>query len=110
MEMFSFPNSWKNRFAPKQALFFWYRHYKVMFFVLFLIVLGFGGWSWYYSLYRYRWNDAEKKQFLDAYFKETAFKEAKFRDVIDRLKERAYLYEKNPDLGRDIFTGKEIAR
>ncbi|MEK9151166.1 MAG: hypothetical protein AAB547_00875 [Patescibacteria group bacterium] len=95
-----------DRFSSKNMLFFWYRRYKAMFFLLFLAVLAIGGWNWYYSLYRYRFSDEEKKQYVEQYFKETTFKEAKFREVVDRLMERARMHGETLELKRDIFKGR----
>jgi hypothetical protein len=108
MKLFSFLKIRWERFAPKKIIYFWYRHYKVMLFVVFLVVLGFGGFSWYESLYGYHWNDEQKKQFLDSYVKETNFNEAKFRDAVARLKERARSAEERPEVARGIFSGKSI--
>lgn len=96
------------KFSPKQLMFVWYRHYKMMFFVGFLLVFGFGSYQWYTYLYRYQWSDQEKKQFLDSNFKETAFKENKFKELIQRLDERAHSHEDDPKLSRDIFSGKGL--
>lgn len=93
-------------FSSKNMLFFWYRHYKAMFFLLFLAVLSIGGWKWYYSLHQYRFSDEEKKQYVEQYFKETTFKETRFREVVDRLTERARLHEETLELKRDIFKGR----
>lgn len=87
----------------KRTLSAWYRHYKMLYFMLFLVVLGFGAWAWYGSLHRYSWNSEEKKAFIDSYAKETSFKETKFRDVVDRLKERARMHDEIPEIKRDIF-------
>ncbi|MFZ2299946.1 MAG: hypothetical protein WAW00_02340 [Candidatus Moraniibacteriota bacterium] len=96
----------RGTFSSKGVMFFWYRHYTAMFFLLFLVVLSLGGWKWYYSLYRYRLSDEEKKRYVEQYFKETTFKEARFRDVVDDLVERRRMHEETLELKRDIFEGK----
>lgn len=103
----SFFKKMTSRFSPKNMLFFWYRHYKAMFFLLFLVVLSIGGWNWYYSLYRYSFSDEEKKQYVEQYFKETTFKEARFREVVDDLVERRRMHEETLELKRDIFKGNK---
>lgn len=108
MQSLSFLKAWQKRFSIRNTVFFWYRHYKVFLFVVFLIVLGFGGWVWYDSLYGYSWNEQEKKDFIDSYVKETKFKETGFNDVIKRMKERASEHETNPQVKRNIFTGEII--
>ena len=100
------PSALKNiekHLSPKRLIFGWYRHYKLVFFAVFLIVLGFGGWSWFQSLYRYQWTEAEKKAYLDSYFKETTFKEEKFRASVDELKQRALSHQETLTLERDYF-------
>lgn len=99
----------KKRLSSWQPLFIWYRHYKLLFFISFLIVLGFGGFAWYRDLYGYSWDDAKKREFLDTYAKETSFKEAKYRDTVDRLKERSENHRSDPALTKDIFSGKELS-
>lgn len=106
MELSSFGNNWKKRFSSRQWLAKWYRNYKLLFFFLFLIVLGLGGWSWYESLYHYRWNDEEKKKYLDSYVKETHFKETQFKNVVEQLKARSASYDRDPELKQDIFDGQ----
>lgn len=98
----------KKGLSSWQPLFVWYRHYKLLFFFSFLVVLGFGGYAWYQDLYGYGWNDAEKRAFLDTYSKETTFKEAKYRDAVERLEQRAERHKTDPSLSKDIFTGKEL--
>ena len=98
----------KDWFVPKQLLFAWYRHYKVLFFFCFCIVLGFGGVAWYHDLYRYSWTGEEKKAFLDTYAKETNFKEAKFRETVDRLNGLRLSHDESPSIKKDVFTGESL--
>lgn len=95
-------------FSARGMLSFWYRYYKVLFFLGFFTVLLIGGWNWYSSLYQYRLSDEEKKQYVEQYFKETTFQETKFRDVVEALSERARLHEETLKLNRNIFEGKGI--
>lgn len=95
-------------FSLRETIYFWYRYYKTFFLFGFLIVLAFGGWDWYQSLYRYHFSDEEKKQYIDSYFKETALKEEKFQSTVDDLAQRARLHEETLSLTRNIFEGKGI--
>jgi hypothetical protein len=108
MPTFSFLKKIIGRFSARGILSFWYRYYKVLFFLGFFIVLLIGGWNWYYSFYLYRLSDEEKKQYVEQYFKETTFKETKFRQVVDALSERARLHAETLKLNRNIFEGKGI--
>jgi hypothetical protein len=92
-----------------QLLFAWYRHYKLIFFFLFCIVFGFGGWAWYQDLYWYSWSDEQKKEFLNTYAKETSFKESKYRDTVARLDRLSEKHLLDPAVTRNIFTGKDIS-
>ncbi len=95
-------------FSAKKMLSFWYRHYKVLFYFLFFVVFLIGGWHWYDSFYRYRLSDEEKKQYIEQYFKETAFKEVKFHAVVDAFAERSRLHRETLTVERNIFEGKGI--
>lgn len=97
---------WRNRFSPQKAIYFWYRNYKVFLFFFFLIVFGCGAFAWYESLYNYHWNDEQKKKFIDSYVRETNFKEARFTDVVERIKTRAAAHQERPSITRNVFTGE----
>ena len=99
-----------DHFSPGKMLSFWYRYYTVLFSMCFLIVLLIGGWNWYYSFYRYHLSDEEKKQYVEQYFKETTFSEAKFHNVVDALTERAQLHQETLQMKRNIFEGKGIRK
>ncbi len=86
-------------------MFFWYRHYKGMFFCGFLAVLCLGGFFWHKNLYRYQWTEDQKKTYIEQHFKETQFKERAFEESVANLNERARLHETNPVLSRNIFSG-----
>lgn len=98
----------QERFSSRRFLFFWYRHYKFLFFLLFLVVLSIGGWKWYYSLYEYAFTEEEKKEYIESYFKETVFKETKFREVVGNLRERTRMHGETFESTRDISKGKGI--
>lgn len=94
----------KKIFSWKRIMASWYRSYKVMFFISFLLVLGFGGYLWYSKLYQYRWSDERKKEFIETNFKATSFKEGAFERLVVSLKDRAARHEKVPQLSRNIFS------
>lgn len=96
----------KERFSLGSVLVFWYRSYKIFVFAGFLLVLSLGSWNYYYSVYRYHFSDEEKKQYIDSFFKETAFKETKFHEVVDSLLARKRMHEGTLDLKRNIFEAK----
>lgn len=93
----------KEYFSSGDMLVLWYRHYKVLIFAFFLLVLAFGGWVYYYSVFQYHFSDEEKRQYVDSYFKETTFKEARFHEVVDSIVARARIHENTIELRRNIF-------
>lgn len=96
----------KGHFSPENALLVWYRYYKVVVFIGFLLTLTLGGWTYYHSLYLYHFSDAEKKQYVDSYFKETTFKETRFKEVVEGLTVRARKHQEPIVLKRNIFDDK----
>lgn len=95
--------SFQRSFSIRKSILFWYRSYRWIFTLLFLIVLGLGGWKWYQSLYRYSWTDAQKKEFLASYISETDFRESRFRQAVKELDDRRKRNEHIPDIQHDIF-------
>lgn len=91
--------------ARKRSLYFWMRHYKKMFTLLFLLVTGFVAFQWYRDLYQYRWSEAERKSYLEQTVKETAFQEKKFLEVVDRLERDRVLHMTEKAVERDLFAG-----
>lgn len=110
MTSLSFLKKWKISFSlmPKQMMFSWYRHYKTLFFLCFCVVLVFSSAVWYRSLHQYSWSDEQKKAFLDSYVKETNFKEVKFRETVDRVKNMTESHMERLEVKRDIFSGKNL--
>lgn len=94
--------------SSREMIFFWYRRHKTFFFLGFLIILSMGAWDWYQSLYQYHFSAEEKQQYIDSYYKETAFKEAKFRETVNDLTTRAEMHENVTPPTRNIFEGKGI--
>src|SRR3972149_8858572 len=94
-------------FSLRKMLSFWYRHHTALFFCAFFAVLFIGAWSWYYSIHQYRLSDEEKKQYIEQNFRETAFKEAQFHNLVDMLTKRTQR-EETFEAKRNIFQGKGI--
>lgn len=85
----------------------WIKQYKILFSLLFVVVSGLGGFQWYLNLNHYSWTSEEKKAFLDRTIKETAFKEAQYRNVLKDLDELALEHTTPIAISRDIFLGKK---
>lgn len=69
----------------KRVFMLWLRHYKLLFFVSFLVVAGLGGYEWRKSLFAYAWSPEERKAYLEKTIKETVFHEDKFLTVLEKL-------------------------
>jgi hypothetical protein len=94
------------RFSLRQLTLAWYRYFKLLFTLLFLGVLVLGGYLWYTSLHNYRWDEGQKKAYMEKTFTETNLKEKEFSRLLDTLKTRAE-QQKNPlTISRNLFTGE----
>ncbi len=98
----------KRYFSLKRGMFLWYRYYKMMFFLGFLIVVGLGGYFWYNNLYGYSWSDEKKNEFITTHFKATVFKEKAFEGLVGNLQERMKRHEDSLVLTRDLFSGEKL--
>lgn len=107
MPLLHFKN-FQRYFSLKRGMFFWYQHYKIMFFAGFVAVLSLGGYFWYNNLYQYHWSDEQKKEFIATHFKATTFKEKAFAQLVTDLKARAERHQEPLHLSRDIFSGKSL--
>ena len=101
---FHFPNISALR---KRIIHQWIKRYKVLFFILFLIVSALGGIQWYLNLNRYVWTAEEKKVFLERTIKETVFQEEQYRNVLKDLEDLALEHAASHELSRDLFIGKK---
>lgn len=91
--------------VKRQILYFWIRHYKVLFAVSFFILTGLIAYQWNRDLYRYQWTADERKAYLETTAKETAFQEKKFLGVIERLDQDREQHESPLEESRNFFTG-----
>lgn len=76
-ERFAF-SEWQHRLVLR-----WFRSYRRFFFLVLLVVVGWGMWVWYFNIYRYHWDDAQKKSYLDSTNNETVFRESKYQHTLD---------------------------
>jgi hypothetical protein len=108
MKSLVIPQKIKRYLSLRFVMFMWYRHYKILFFCGFLVVLGMGAFVWYRYLHLYQWSDESKLQFIEQHFKETVFKEKQFDALVLRLDERALSHEETLELTRDLFSGQSL--
>ena len=66
----------------------WIKHYRILFFVAFLILSGVSFYEWYRDLGHYEWTEQQKKEYLDRTIKETSFQQEKFEYALSKLEEQ----------------------
>jgi hypothetical protein len=81
---------------------FWNRFFKLFLTVFFLGMTAWGGYLWYFNLYRAQWTDLEKKTFLDSQSKNTEFKKETLEKVVRNIEAGREKFS------REIFSGKNI--
>lgn len=89
----------------RHIFYVWIRHYKLLFFFLFLLLTGFSGYQWQQKLYRYSWTSEQRKAYLDSTAKETAFQEEEFINVLNRLEADRSAHAAPWVPTRDLFEG-----
>ena len=97
-------------FSFRRVTLFWYRHFKLMFILLFLNMLGFAAYLWYNSVYNYEWDDTQKKAYTERTFTETNLKEKEFQKLLESLKQRKSEYENPLDISKNLFTGEPLVK
>lgn len=84
----------------------WRRRSSLVFFVLFLLVAGFGVFSWYQSLYMFRWSPEEEREYRLSKNKQVKFQREKFDAVLGALDERRWKHREESSVFRDLFFGE----
>ncbi len=84
----------------------WIKRYRILFFFLFLIVSGWGGYEWYMGLERYHWTDEERQDYLQRTVKETTFEKDKYTEALAARDKLAAEHATPPAPARDLFAGK----
>ncbi len=104
-----------NPFFPKNisprdfiaALGLWWRRWSsLVFSLLFFLVLGISVFSWYKSLYMFRWSEDEEREYRLSKSKQVKFQREKFDVAIGMLSDRAKQHESAPGVFRDLFFGQ----
>lgn len=75
---------------------------------LFLATISWLGYLWYYSVNAYSWTEDQKKEYRSTYAGQTSFREERFTQIIELLKERIRLHQNQPSVTKDIFTGSSF--
>ncbi len=92
----------RERFS-RPFLLWWYRSYRLLFFLGFFIVLACGGGLWYYSIHQYHWTPEQEKRYIDQTFQETSFKSEKFNNLVQHMKDRSAAREAGFRPARNLF-------
>lgn len=82
---------------------FWFRHYRIIFALLFFLTLSASIFFWYQKLYNSQWSEEKKQQYTASQKVEVNFKENKFQDVIKAIENRKSIYESEFKKLNDIF-------
>lgn len=86
----------------EQITVFWNRFFKLFLAVFFFGMVAWGGYLWYFNLYRADWSEAEKNVFLNSQSKETEFK----KDVLDKVIQG--IDARDEKFNQETFSGKNI--
>lgn len=90
--------AWIDRF--KQG---WFKHYKKIFIVVFVLIIAAGSYVWYVNLYKAHWSEEQKQQYIQTQEKKEVFKEQDFNETLRIIEERQQAYEAEPLKMQDIF-------
>ncbi len=96
------------RFSLRHLTLAWYRYFKLFFTVLFFVIMAFGGYLWYASLYNYSWDEEQKQAYMEKTFTETNLKEKEFSRLLETLKTRQTEHQNPLNISRNLFTGEPV--
>jgi len=82
---------------------FWNRFFKLFLALFFLGIVAWGGYLWYFNLYRAEWSEAEKNAFLNTQSKETEFKKDTLDKVMQKIKAREEKFSQEVISAKNIF-------
>lgn len=104
MKKISFSHKWEK--LPSKIFVVWLRHYKLLFFLLFLGVASWGGYEWRRNLFAYSWSPEDRQRYLEATIKETAFQEEDFLRVLKKIEEVSQQHDQSVSSERELFIGE----
>lgn len=107
MKKLSFSYNWQK--LPSRIFLVWLRHYKLLFFFLFVGVALWSGYEWRHNLFVYHWSNDERQRYLEATIKETAFQEKEFLEVLSKLEAVALQHTQSVMPERELFIGEPEA-
>lgn len=107
MKYFSFHK--KNFFSKAYSSVgsWWCLNNRLVFFSLFLVVIGMGIFSWYMDLYVFKWTSDQEKEYRLSKDIQIRFQEDKFQRILKAFDERAKKHEEKIIVFRNIFFAEE---
>lgn len=82
---------------------FWNKTYVFFVSLFFVILVGYGVFIWYESLYGGIWSFDKKQQYLNSQEKSVSFKEKEFNKALEDIAQRKTYFEKEYQPIRDVF-------
>lgn len=90
----------------QRSIYFWVKHYKKLFFLAFLVLVGLLVLAWQYYLIRYHWSAEERQAFIRRTVEETQFQEDKFRATLKKRDALDAAHKETLHLERELFVPK----
>ncbi len=79
--------------------------YRVIFFLLLLASIFFGGYIWHQNLYSSTWTADRVQEFVNTQDKGIVFNENNYKKALDIIGRRNQENAKSPSAGSDFFVG-----
>jgi len=79
----------------------------LIFFILLFASIFYSGWIFYKYVKNYKWNEAQKQEYLNTKEKEVVFEEDKFNRVVSEVEARKAKSQSNINDVNDIFRIKQ---
>jgi len=98
------------KFSIRRLTLAWYRYFRVLFGILFLVVFGLGSFIWYQSLHNFQWTEEQKKVYMEKTFTETNLKQKELDKLLESLKKREGDHQVRSPISRNLFTGEPIIK
>ncbi len=88
----------------KEGIYKWWQKYQWLIFgIIFLIIIATGAFYWYFSLYKFSWDENRKKEYLEKQSQQVNLEEEKFKKVIEEFEKRKRMFQSEPPIVKDIF-------
>lgn len=80
----------------------WFRRSSIVFLFFFFIVIGCGVFSWYHSMYVFRWSEEREMEYRLSRNREVSFQKDRFESALMMLTKRKESFDLTP-VSRDLF-------